>query len=33
MLSNYKVDNKSLIELFSSATHQILQFPGTLLTY
>lgn len=33
MLSNYKVDNKSLIRLFSSAAHRIPQTPGVLLTY
>ena len=33
MLSNYKVDNKSLIRLFSSAAHRIPQSPGALLTY
>jgi len=32
MLSNYKVDNKSLIRLFSSAAHRISQTPGALLT-
>ena len=33
MLSNYKVDNKSLIRLFSSVAHRIPQTPGALLTY
>lgn len=33
MLSNYKVDNKSLIRLFSSVAYRIPQTPGALLTY